>query len=181
MKTCKTCNTPKELNEENFHKRTVSKDGFNDDCKQCACEKVSASRKKYADRIRTYNREYGRRNPDKVKKWNRENRVRNYEVRMLHEAKTRATRRGLPFSITKNDFSIPECCPVLGIVLEIGEQFAKYNSPSLDAIRPELGYVPGNVAVISHRANSIKNDASVEELRRVADWLERALPMPSPQ
>lgn len=43
---------------------------------------------------------------------------------------------------------------------------------SLDRIVPSLGYVPGNVAVISHRANRIKSDATADELRAVADWLD---------
>ena len=43
--------------------------------------------------------------------------------------------------------------------------------PSLDRIIPELGYVKGNVVFISMRANSIKQDATEQELYLVADWL----------
>lgn len=38
------------------------------------------------------------------------------------------------------------------------------NSPSLDAILPELGHMRGNVQVISHLANRMKSDANLEEL-----------------
>jgi hypothetical protein len=31
----------------------------------------------------------------------------------------------------------------------------------------------GNVSVISHRANRIKTDASLAELRKVCDWLAK--------
>ena len=41
------------------------------------------------------------------------------------------------------------------------------NSPNLDRIFPKKGYVPGNVRVISQRANRIKSDATVEEMRAV--------------
>jgi hypothetical protein len=37
-------------------------------------------------------------------------------------------------------------------------------SPTLDRIIPELGYVAGNVEVVSHQANSMKGEASAEQL-----------------
>jgi hypothetical protein len=46
-------------------------------------------------------------------------------------------------------------------------------SPSLDRIKPELGYVPGNIQVISARANVMKNDATPEELLAFANWVYR--------
>lgn len=65
----------------------------------------------------------------------------------------------------------PDRCPVLGTdFVMTGKQSAL--SPSLDRIRPDRGYVAGNMAVISVRANVIKNDATAAELRAVADWLD---------
>lgn len=49
------------------------------------------------------------------------------------------------------------------------------DSPSLDRIKPELGYVKGNIRVISFKANSIKNDASIEELRQILQYMEDIL------
>ena len=96
-------------------------------------------------------------------------------LNMLSRARRRAKKAGLPFSITSADVLIPEFCPVLGARLEWHDkQGGAFNSPSLDRLIPELGYIPGNVMVISKRANCIKQDASAEEIRRVADWLERA-------
>lgn len=64
-------------------------------------------------------------------------------------------------------------CPVFGTVFILyGNKTVGPESPSLDRIDPKLGYVIGNIAVISHRANTIKSNASVEEIRKVADWLE---------
>jgi len=52
---------------------------------------------------------------------------------------------------------VPEFCPVLGIKIVPGRQgkgkATEDNSPSLDKFIPEKGYVPGNIAVISWRAN----------------------------
>jgi hypothetical protein len=46
---------------------------------------------------------------------------------------------------------------------------AKPNSPSFDRINndPAIGYVRGNVNIISQRANQIKSDATAAELQAV--------------
>lgn len=45
--------------------------------------------------------------------------------------------------------------------------------PSLDRINPDRGYVPGNVQVISFRANTLKNNATREELAKVLAYMKR--------
>jgi hypothetical protein len=69
---------------------------------------------------------------------------------------------------------VPDKCPILGIELFISEKGVGRtdNSPSLDRIIPSLGYVKGNIAVISQRANRIKNDATLEEITKLKAWLE---------
>lgn len=42
----------------------------------------------------------------------------------------------------------------------------------MDRVIPELGYVKGNVEIISYRANRLKNDATYHELRAISLWLE---------
>ena len=92
---------------------------------------------------------------------------------MVLSAKGRAKRFGLPFRITSKDVFIPLICPILGIVLQRGLGQQRDNSPSLDRIIPQRGYVRGNIQVISNRANSIKRNATSQEIRKVADWLAR--------
>lgn len=88
-------------------------------------------------------------------------------------AKARATKRGLPFSITPDDVVIPDRCPVLGIPLVRNvSRGPSDSSPSLDRKVCELGYVPGNVIIMSWRANRIKNDGTTAEVRAIADWME---------
>lgn len=96
---------------------------------------------------------------------------------MLNNAKARASRAGVPFNLSPRDIIIPSHCPVLGIELfrTLGRQGGGPHSPSLDRIVPELGYVPGNVIVVSNRANRIKSDAAPHELRAVADFYEVSL------
>lgn len=94
------------------------------------------------------------------------------EFNLWNNAKSRARREGLPFNITPEDCVIPSHCPVLGLPLVIGRGKLTSSSPTLDKIIPELGYVKGNVAVISHRANRIKSDASAAELLLIARWVQ---------
>lgn len=103
------------------------------------------------------------------------NRQNHPEKWMLKRTKARAAKRGVLFDLSKDDIVIPEYCPVLGIKLEQGRNRKFPNSPSLDRIIPAKGYVKGNVAVISLRANQIKNDASIEDLQKVIDWLKKTI------
>lgn len=80
---------------------------------------------------------------------------------MLASAKFRAKRDGHPFSITREDIVIPERCPILNTEFTCGVGKACSSSPSLDKVIPSLGYIPGNVRVISTAANRLK-DANTE-------------------
>lgn len=100
-------------------------------------------------------------------------RKRTVEHRLWWYAKQRAKKYGIPFTITEQDIVVPERCPVLGLKLEVAVGQKQPNSPSLDKLIPELGYVPGNVRVISMRANRVKGDASLNELERVTAWLRQ--------
>lgn len=92
------------------------------------------------------------------------------QIRMLQGAKNRAKKYGLPFDITAKDIIIPECCPVLGHLLD---RKSRDSTPSLDRIVPQKGYVKGNIIVISCRANVIKNNATVDEIFAVANFFKK--------
>jgi hypothetical protein len=85
-------------------------------------------------------------------------------------ARLRAKKRGVPFSIKVDEIVIPERCPALGIKLSRGRRSPMGHSPSLDRIVPSLGYVTGNIIVVSMKANLIKQDANPAELMRVAKF-----------
>ncbi len=93
--------------------------------------------------------------------------------RLYHLAKHRAKKHNIPFTITQEHIQIPAHCPVLGMPLRPGKGRAHCGSPTLDRIIPTVGYVPGNVRVISFRANQLKSNGSARELRQVAEDLER--------
>jgi hypothetical protein len=87
--------------------------------------------------------------------------------RMVTAAKMRAKQMGIPFDLVWSDVVVPNVCPILGIAFKPNSEYAA----SLDRIRPELGYVKGNVQIISMKANAMKNSASPEELLKFADWI----------
>jgi hypothetical protein len=89
---------------------------------------------------------------------------------MLQNARVRAKVAGVPFTIEKGDIVIPSNCPILGIPLFKGPRGGGDNSPSLDRITPEKGYTNGNIIVISNRANRLKSDATIGELRDIASF-----------
>lgn len=106
-----------------------------------------------------------RSNPEQNLAKQKEWKINNLEKYLVQGAKQRAKKYGLPFDITYKDIVIPECCPYLGIKLV---PFSEWSSPSLDKIIPELGYVKGNIQVISTKANTMKNNATHDELVRFA-------------
>jgi hypothetical protein len=105
---------------------------------------------------------YKKKNRDKIRLQNKKAtkvyREKHPERIMLYNAKYRAKRFSVPFSLTEADVPIPKFCPILGLKLEKQRDVHKNNSPSIDRINPKRGYVRGNVQVVSHRANYIKNN-----------------------
>ena len=95
--------------------------------------------------------------------------------RLLNSARARAKRYGLEFNITEEDIFIPSHCPLLGIELQVaeGKRASKSFSPSLDRFDPSKGYIKGNVWVISHKANTMKNDATLKELQKLVNNLKK--------
>lgn len=127
-----------------FHKHNKQLFGINNICKKC---RIPLTKKNY---------------------WNIP-----LERVMYDRAKSRAKRQGLVFNLDPEDILIPEFCPVLSIPLFRGNRVISDNTPSLDKIIPSLGYIKGNVVVISYKANRIKSDANYEDIQKVADWLKQ--------
>lgn len=94
---------------------------------------------------------------------------------MATNARSRAKERGLPCDITWRDIVIPAVCPVLGIPLVVSVGQVTEGSPTLDRIIPELGYVKGNIIVVSELANRIKTNATPEQIMRVGQFYQAAL------
>jgi hypothetical protein len=90
------------------------------------------------------------------------------EIKLFFAAKARAKKKEREFNLELSDITIPERCPVLGALLQYNSDYA----PSIDRIDSSKGYIKGNIRVISKRANVLKNNATIEELKAVLKDLE---------
>ena len=91
--------------------------------------------------------------------------------RIKRRSKKNNIKFDLDFEYLKNIFPKNFLCPVLKIKMEFANIYNTSN-PSLDKINPKLGYIKGNVAFISLRANTIKHNANSEEILAVGNWLK---------
>lgn len=101
-------------------------------------------------------------------------------LRQFHHRRQVAQKAGIPFLITFDELEKPEFCPVLGVKLNYGcsptkdgKQTRDANKASIDKVVPELGYIPGNVFVISWKANKLKSDMTIEQLENILDYMKR--------
>ena len=90
--------------------------------------------------------------------------------------KIRCAEKNLPLEITTgyliSIFPKDSLCPALGIKMNFGGD-TRMDSPSVDRLIPELGYVPKNVVWVCQEANILKSDRTSSELRAIADWIEQ--------
>ena len=138
-------------------------------------EKINAVRREAykadPERFKSRQRDYCTENKEQIKAKHHENRVANPALGMFNSAKQRAKKLGIPFELELTDIQVPTHCPILGIKLTVGKDKCSWSSPSLDRIAPELGYVKGNIQVISRQANTMKLHATADQLRSFAAWI----------
>lgn len=139
------------------HNKFIRKNGSQHFCDKCVSETTSFERRKIWEQIHPEMWE-------KRKECKRSYLIKNYIKSKWLNAKHRAEREGLEFNIREEDIAVPDVCPLLEIPLEIGTKYNYDSSPSLDRIDGSKGYIKGNVWVISNKANTMKNNASSEEL-----------------
>lgn len=97
-------------------------------------------------------------------------RERNWNRALCMRLAVRAKNLGVPFNLEPNDIIIPALCPVLGIPLKRNATRWQSDSPSVDRIIPKLGYVKGNILIVSNKANRIKSDATYLEILQVGEF-----------
>lgn len=174
-KVCPVCG--KELPLESYNKGNGMY-GRQSRCRECE-HKIQNSPERMARR-----RELEllkRQNPEYVKHRNLMDKIRrsrnleSLKLCLLRSAKQRASNRGMEFTLTSSDIILPKVCPLLGIELFPSEGKASGNSYTIDRIDSTKGYTPDNVWVISKRANTLKNDATIEELELLVHNLKSKL------
>jgi hypothetical protein len=122
--------------------------GIHASCKTCYIERNKGYQKRYRD----------------------ENR---FAIRMK-SCRARAKEKGIPFGLTTEYLQDiwTGVCPAFNIPLDINAKRGKVGHAQLDKVDPSKGYVQGNVVWLSERANRIKDDATLEDLERLAAWLK---------
>jgi hypothetical protein len=171
-KQCSKCG--RVLLIENFSKNPSNSDGLRNSCKKCDAQYRREWQKNGGAE---YMRIYAKANPVKV-----------ITSSLVSGAKARAKDKNLPFdidldyvrSMVGENAELAFHCPVFGIPLDWSRirnngNRPLPNSPSIDRIDPERGYVKGNIKIISFRANQIKSDGSPSELKLVAAYCAKAL------
>ncbi len=99
--------------------------------------------------------------------------------KMWDTAKRQAQKSGILFNLIPDDvravWPANNCCPIFKTPLKRNStKGPSSTSPSLDKIVPRLGYVRGNIAIMSHLANRMKNDVTDPEIfRKIAAWLRQ--------
>lgn len=120
-----------------------------------------------------YTYEWARCNQDSRLESQRKYRESDYRKSMLSRVKYRAKKENIPFNLSIDDIPFLKICPVFNVPFTFGKKgVPKHWSPSLDKIIPMLGYVKGNVQVISYLANCMKQDATPEQLNQFAEWVK---------
>lgn len=94
---------------------------------------------------------------------------------VYHNAKARAKKSGIEFSITKQwviDNAVKNC-PLLGVELIYGAEKSKSKSASIDRKDSARGYTSDNCKIISFKANRIKSNGSLAEIQLLAQNLSK--------
>ena len=105
-------------------------------------------------------------------KYYRDNNHRYLKASMVYDAKERAKKKNMDFNLVKKDIHFPEVCPVFNIKLEHGRKDWK-NSPTIDRIDNNKGYVLDNCIVVSCIANTIKNSATPKQILKVGNFYKK--------
>ena len=142
-------------------------------------EKLAANNKKYRQDNKEKYIKYRQDNREKRVEYLKKYRQDNKEKLIVRRAKTRANKNSVPFDIDedyiKKIWPKHNICPIFKIKLEQSNLHTGDQSPSLDRIIPKLGYVKGNVQIMSNKANTIKNNATFEELIIIGKYYEKQL------
>ena len=101
-----------------------------------------------------------------------------HSTKLFYAARIHAVQKGIECTIRPEDIVIPTHCPVLGIPLvpKVGQgrknRHEIGDSPTVDRVDNSKGYIPGNICVISGRANHLKSNATIEEVEAILRYMK---------
>ena len=144
-------------------------------CTKCKQEKPDTEFYSYKYQCKICHQSY-QKNAEKRKEWSsryyQKKKSNEPELFMWKQAKHRAKwdYNDMEFSIEVSDIVIPLVCPYFNVPFIPLDRNWGY---SLDRIDSSKGYIKGNIQVISSRANTMKNNATKEELIQFAEGVLR--------
>ena len=178
-KHCSKCKKLKDIDQFNKEKR--AKDGHRYSCRECDKERMG----KYLKKIGSYGRNkrkikarYRRQqNPEVDKLYSKKYREKNPETLLIYNARRRAKEKNLPFNLDSYRKEIAKRlktgkCEMTGVEFSFNG-IRKYNSPSVDRVDPEKGYVYGNIRIICWGMNCALGPWGENILKKmVSGWLK---------
>ena len=93
----------------------------------------------------------------------------------LTTVKAHCKKHEIPFDLTLEDLKpYPLTCPVLNTPIDwLKKGHGPSNdSPSIDRMKPGLGYVGDNARIVSQKANRLKQNATKEELIAIVNYMD---------
>lgn len=162
-KKCSKCKQVKSVKEFNRDNSSTNTSDYQSYCKSCNTEYYRENKERL-NRLRRERRKNSKKVREKEAQARIERDKENPELYLWWNAKRRADKNNLDFTIKPEDISIPVKCPLLEIKLGEVREGRNSNSPSLDRIDSDKGYTPNNIKVISSKANLMKSNATKEEL-----------------
>jgi hypothetical protein len=166
---------------KHFPRDRSKRDGIRLICKKCHCRDQVAYFKRTQPARQAYARAWYARNKERAHKRGNESRLRRRARDpigfMVQRIKVSAKARGLAFNLTSRDLRMPNKCPVFGLKLVWPKRLGHRrppNMPTIDRVNSRRGYVRGNVQIISSRANGLKSNATLGELKALVRYIERA-------
>ena len=128
------------------------------------------------DKIKIRTRKWAKANKDKIAAYKKSYREKDPQHYMLQNCKWRAKRLNIEFDLRKEDIIIPARCPVFDIELELFNSHKdRDKTASVDRIDNTKGYLKNNIKIISWRANKLKGDASLFELKALVKYMENSI------
>lgn len=161
MKKCNNCFLDKPL--EDFWPCRGTPDGRQYECSECMVKHTRTIAKAAEERDKA------------IKASDPKNYDAAIVAQLYYMSRKRAKQKSVEHTITKDDIKLVHICPIRNVTMS--RSTGKFNNDSytLDRVDSSRGYVPGNVRVISWKANNLKSDLSVGDIVRLLAYMKGEL------
>jgi hypothetical protein len=166
MKTCPKCKETKSID-----------DFFNDksrcDGKTAACKACEYARKKLRRQTLAATKAQSPAYREGKRRQRKNFKAKNPHLNLIKGARQRAKDKGLPYDLNKYYKELRErfeqgVCEVSGLPIKKTPGQVTWDTPSIDRIEPEKGYVYSNVRIVAYAVNVALNDWGLEQFIEIA-------------